>query len=319
MRILGILQKNQYFILLRSSKKRKLAKKKKVVQSDLSDHNSFNDGITTSPTRLSAGGRPHLVGGNSTDVRSIHSVSPPVTHLQSPITSHRASGTSQLHQALINQAPVTSHWSSRHGSSSGDHQASVIRHRSMSRVPGTSHQAPVTMHQSMRVEYQVPVNQAPVNQAPVSFTRHQSTSHGHWAPVTTHQAPVFRQQMLGTKYQGANYRQRSSEQSLANESQNTRNTQRILLPLEPDFSAISDRSIVIDPPTYTLESNRQTSLNRQSRRDSLSQDVRVKREEDTAHLQLLPLCHLSRKVKSQRGPDTHIIKLLPLCHLTRKV
>ena len=41
--------------------KRRLVKKKKVVQSDLSDNNSFKDGI------------------NSMDVRSIHSVSPPVT------------------------------------------------------------------------------------------------------------------------------------------------------------------------------------------------------------------------------------------------
>ena len=51
-----------------------------------------------------------------------------------------------------------------------------------------------------------------------------------------------------------------------NEPQNSSNRQRRLLPFEPDFSTMSDPSIVIDPPTNTWESNRQTSLNRQSRK-----------------------------------------------------
>ena len=48
----------------RSTMKRKIAKKKEVVQSDFSDDNSFNDRITT-PQGCTAWGRPHLCGNSS--------------------------------------------------------------------------------------------------------------------------------------------------------------------------------------------------------------------------------------------------------------
>ena len=149
--------------------KRKLAKKMKVVQSDLSDNNSFNDGITT-PQGFTAWCWPHL-GGNSMDVRSIHSVSPPVTGHQSPgisqagtrqpVTGHPGTG----HQAVItrHRAPVTSHW--------------ALVSESNSRHWSTSHWA--TRHQSTS------------HQAPVSFTRHRSISSqslgpSHYSPGTDH-------------------------------------------------------------------------------------------------------------------------------------
>ena len=61
---------------------------------------------------------------------------------------------------------------------------------------------------------------------------------------------------------------RHSEHSLSNEPQNSTTSKRILLPLEPDFSQMSDPSIVIDPPSNTWQStDRHTSQTRLSRRD----------------------------------------------------
>ena len=72
---------------------------------------------------------------------------------------------------------------------------------------------------------------------------------------------------MGSEQQVASYRQLSSQQSVTNEPLNSRNKQRLLQPLEPDFSTMSDPSIVINLPTNTWESYRNTSLNRLSRRD----------------------------------------------------
>ena len=93
--------------------KKRLAKKKKVVQSDLSDDNSIRDGITTlqgSTARV----RPYL-GGISTDVRSIH-----------------------VHQSLIIQAPVIKWWSP------GTEHQSLVEYQALGTgQPITGHQAPV--------------------------------------------------------------------------------------------------------------------------------------------------------------------------------
>ena len=196
--------------------KKRLAKKKKVVQSDLSNYNSTRDGITTLHGST-AGDRPHL-GGIFTDVRSIHS-------LRSPVTGHQAPVIFTRHWSTSHWAPGTGHQSFRH--LSGEHQTPVTGHRSVcvSSI-GTGHQ---------------------------SF-RHQS-------PGTSHQAPVIRQQTLGSEHPMAICRQHlSSEQSFTNEPPNSGNKQRILLPLEPDFSTMSDPNIVINPPTNTWESNMHTSL-----------------------------------------------------------
>ena len=126
---------------------------------------------------------------------------------------------------------------------------------------------------------------------------------------SNYQAPVIRQQTLGTEYLVSSHKHKSSEHSLANEPQNSRSSQRTLLPLEPDFSAMSDPIVVINPPSNTWESpNRQTSLNRQSRRDQPKPKLSLRRGEDIDLLHLLPLlvplCLLTREVRNQRGPDT---------------
>ena len=211
--------------------KRKLAKRKKVVESDLSDDNSFHDGITTLQG-FTAGGKPHL-GGNNMRAIGTHSVGPPGTRLvtghqsASPGTSQPGTGLPGTRQLITGQPgiglPGTGQPGTVHQIPSTSSQALVIKWR----LPDTGQS--ITGHHSGN---QAPVNQALGNQSP--GTRHQST----------HQAPVIRQQRLSPEHRVSNYRQRSSEQSLANEPQHSRNTQRILLPLENQTLD----SVVIDPP-----------------------------------------------------------------------
>ena len=73
---------------------------------------------------------------------------------------------------------------------------------------------------------------------------------------------------------------RSSEQSLQNEPQNSSTSKRVLLPLEPDFSQISDPSIDIALPSNTWVSDNRHTSPRCSRRD-LPKDKQVKEEEKT--------------------------------------
>ena len=83
-----------------------------------------------------------------------------------------------------------------------------------------------------------------------------------------YQTSVIKQQTLGTDYRVSNYRHSlSSEQSVTIEPPNSMNKQRVLLPLEPDFSTMSDPGIEIEQPINTWESNRSASLKRLSRRD----------------------------------------------------
>ena len=131
-------------------------KKKKVVESDLSDNNSFNDEVITSQG-FTARGKPQL-GGNATDAL----VCPPVNRHQSALPGTGQPGTGQLvtgHQSLViqerDQAVITSH---RPLSMSTRHQSTCHR--------ATSHWS--TRHQSV----------SPGTGQPVA---------GHWAPVATHQ------------------------------------------------------------------------------------------------------------------------------------
>ena len=121
---MGSSRQAQIVLLEKTMTKKRLAKKKKIVNSDFSDDNSTKDGIIT-PHGSTAGGRSqwwHLYG------LAYH----PEYVDQAPVTSHRALGTRHLHQALVNQSPVTRHQSPvtshhppRHLSLSGEHQAPV--------------------------------------------------------------------------------------------------------------------------------------------------------------------------------------------------
>ena len=115
--------------------------------------------------------------------------------------------------------------------------------------------------------------------------------------------------MPGTDYRESSHTHKSSKQSLMNEPQNSRSSQRLLLPLEPDFSAMSDPSVIIDLPATFPLLGKYLNLDRVEE-ISLSQNISLRREEDLDHHLLpfldLPLCLLIREAGNQRGPDTHI-------------
>ena len=115
--------------------KKRLAKKKKIVDSDLADDSSTEDWMIT-PHGSIAGVRPQS-GGIYTDGHIIQSISPPGTGHQSQSTSHRSFSL------------VTSHSSSRHPSMSIDYQAPV------NQALGTNHQAPVTTHPALVIRQQM--------------------------------------------------------------------------------------------------------------------------------------------------------------------
>ena len=83
----------------------------------------------------------------------------------------------------------------------------------------------------------------------------------------------------------------SSEHSFSNEPQNSATSNRILLPLEPDFSQMSDPSTIIDPSSNTWKStDRHTSQTREVGEISLKENTNLRRGEDIDHL-LSPLVY----------------------------
>ena len=79
----------------------------------------------------------------------------------------------------------------------------------------------------------------------------------------------------------------SSDQSLNNERQSSANRQRLLLPLEPFFKALSDPSVVIKALRYTWDSDRSVSKKRSSRKDLSSSKTRTGEDADPHHFNFI--------------------------------
>ena len=92
---------------------------------------------------------------------------------------------------------------------------------------------------------------------------------------------------------------------MTNELPNSINKQRVLLPLEPDFSTMSDLSIVIKLATNTWESNRPASLKSPSRRDQPKSRYK-KRRRYSSSSSLSSSLSSHRKARSQRSLNSHI-------------
>ena len=178
-------------------------------------------------------------------------------HPECKSTSHRSTRhRSTIHRSTSHRS--ASHQSIRHWSTR--HRAVFHRSQALGR------QWPVTSHQSSShwsfCDYQalgtgqlITRHQSPVIQS--SVTGQQSI----------HQAPVITHQTTDNDYLVASKTHRSSEQSLPNEPQNSSTSKRVLLPLEPEFSQISDPSIVIAPPSNTWVSDNRHTSPRHSRGD----------------------------------------------------
>ena len=84
---------------------------------------------------------------------------------------------------------------------------------------------------------------------------------------STYQTPVSSLHAIGSEYKVANQTHLGSEHSFSNEPQNPATSNRVLLPIEPEFSQMSDPSIIIDQPSNTWRSNDRRTSQRRSRRD----------------------------------------------------
>ena len=111
---------------------------------------------------------------------------------------------------------------------------------------------------------------------------------------------------MGSEHWVANLSLRGCEQSFPNEPQNPTASKRVLLPLEPDFSQISDPSVIIGPPSNTWQSaDRHTSLSRRSRRDHPKTKHRTKKRRhrsssSSSSSRLSSLASQRRSLASQR-------------------
>ena len=97
-----------------------------------------------------------------------------------------------------------------------------------------------------------------------------------------------------------------SGQSVKNEPPSSRNNQRVLLPLEPDFYTMSHPSIVIDPPTNTWKSNTSASLKRPGRRDQSKAKHRKRRRfSSSSSSSSSSFSFLRRSRKSKKSKHSH--------------
>ena len=187
---------------------------------------------------FTARGRTHL-GGSQMETISNQAISPPVTGQPGtgqPVTGHLFTGHLFTGHPGTSQ-PVTGHWS-------------LVNQALVNQSP--VNQAPVN---------QVPVNQAPVNiyQAPVS--KYGLTDTGHQSPgigqlMNYQHSPVFQLLVFGLQSsypasisshhsRGSERRlprhySLGSEHSFAHELPNPATSSKMILPLEPDFSQMSD-------------------------------------------------------------------------------
>ena len=172
-------------------------------------------------------------------------------------------------------ARSVNHWSTIHRSTihrSYSHQSSTHRsttHRSISHR-SSSHRSTrhlSTSHQSFAYDFQTqftpgysPVNVPLQNYAP-SISSH--VSHGSIRRLPNVHIPGY-------------------EHSEMSEFPNPATSSKQIIPLEPDFSQMSDPSVMIDPPISTDVSQTRPSLKEQSRRDHKSKKRRRHRSSSSS-------------------------------------
>ena len=273
--------------VMTQKRRQKKSKKTKKSQSDLSDNGSF-DG-SAAPLRYTARGRTHQ-GGSPGDLESDRALSPPVTG--HPVTSQPITSQPSTSQPITSQPSAhhrsTGHRATNHGQSVTGHPVTgqLITSQPLTGHPVTSHSLtgqpvtsqqvtsqpgtsqPGTSSQSFAYDFQTqfipgysPVNVPLQNYAP-SISSH--VSHGS----TIRRLP--------------NVHTTGYEHSEMSEFPNPASSSKQLIPLEPDFSQMSDPSVMIDPPISTDVSQTRPSRKEQSRRDHKSKKGRHRSSSSTS-------------------------------------
>ena len=252
-------------------RKQKKSKKTKKSQSDMSDSGTV-DG-STAPHSYTARGRTHQAGSPA-DLESDRALSPPVT-------SHPVTG------QPVNQSP--SHWATYHRSSS--HRSSS--HWSTSQ-PGTSQlgsSQPGIGLQSFAydLQTQIPPGYIPIN-----------------VPVQSYAPSISSHISHGSVHRLSNVLIPGYERSDRLELPNPASSSRQIIPHEPDFSQVSDPSVMIEPPNSTDLSISRPSRKDQSKREHKSKKRR--RHQSSSSISTSRSDSLSssrRKKNSKRSKHSH--------------
>ena len=229
-------------------KQKKNKKNKKSIQSDLSDTGSQDE--STGPPSYTARGRTHQGGslGNQVSDRALSTSNQSLVNrslvIQSPVNQSPVSQ-SPVNQSPVkvtghpvNGKPVTSYQSSSHRST--NHQ--LTSHRSTSHQ-STSHQSnsqpgtaqPGTSHQSSIFDYQSPITDQFITSYSPVFVPQQS-----YAPSVSSYVSYASNRRL------PNIQDTGYEHSKVKEFPNPAASSKQILPLEPDFSQMSDPSVIDD-------------------------------------------------------------------------
>ena len=269
--------------VMTQKRKQKKSKKSKKSQSDMSDNGTV-DG-STAPHSFTARGRTHQ-GGSLADLESDRALSPPVTSHQS--TSHQSTS----HQSTSHQS--SSHWATYFRSSSRQstsHQSPV----NQSRQPGTSQlgsSQPGMGLQSFAydLQTQIPPGYIPIN-----------------VPVQSYAPSISSHISQGSVHRLSNVFIPGYERSNRLELPNPASSSRQIIPLEPDFSQVSDPSVMIEPPNSNDLSISRPSRKDQSKREHKSKNRRRHRSSSSSisTSRSDSLSSSRRKKNSKRSKHSH--------------
>ena len=260
--------------VMTQKRKQKKSKKSKKSQSDMSDNGTV-DG-STAPHSFTARGRTHQ-GGSLADLESDRALSPPVT-------SHRSSS----HQSL-------SHWatylrSSSHRSSSRRSTSHQSTSQPVTSQPGTSRlgsSQPGIGLQSFAYDLQIPPGYIPIN-----------------VPVQSYAPSISSHISHGSVHRLSNVLIPGYERSDRLELPNPASSSRQIIPLEPDFSQVSDPSeppisndLSISRPSRKDQSKREHKSKKRRRHRSSSSSISTSRSDSLSSSQ--------RKKNSKRSKHSH--------------
>ena len=202
-------------------RKQKKSKKSKKSQSDMSDNGTV-DGSTT-PHSFTARGRTHQ-GGSLAEVESDRALSPPVTGhpvTRQPVTSHPVTG------QLISVHPVTGH-----PVTSQPVTSQPVTSQPVTSQPGTSQlgsSQPGIGLQSFAYDLQI---QIPPGYIPINV------------PVQSYAPSISSHISHGSVHRLSNVLIPGYERTERLELPNPASSSRQIIPLEPDFSQVSDPSVM---------------------------------------------------------------------------
>ena len=260
-------------------RKQKKSKKTKKSQSDMSDNGTV-DG-STAPHIYTAPGRTHQ-GGSPADLESDRALSPPVTG--HPVTSQPVNQSpviqslgnlspviqSPINQSPVNQSPVTSQpGTSQLGSSQ----------------PGIGLQS-----FAYDLQTQIPPGYIPIN-----------------VPVQSYAPSISSHISHGSVHRLSNVLIPGYEHSERLELPNPASSSRQIIQLEPDFSQVSDASVMIEPPNSNDLSISRPSRKDQSKREHKSKKRRRHRSSSSSisTSRSDSLCSSRRKKNSKRSKHSH--------------